>query len=81
MLNFEASKPRERGAWAPEAPWIHTCKCTCTKCKKAPCTQTYANEVILHKTREKAKQCTGWEWLIRSHSSARFSFELSGNSD
>ena len=22
---------------------------------------------------------TGWEWLIRSHSSARFCFELSGN--
>ena len=24
---------------------------------------------------------TGWERLIRSHSSARFSFELSGNSN
>ena len=24
---------------------------------------------------------TRWEWLIRSHSSARFHFELSGNSN
>ena len=24
---------------------------------------------------------TGWEWLIQSHSSARFCFELSGNSN
>ena len=27
------------------------------------------------------KHTTGWEWLIRSHSLARFSFELSGNSN
>ena len=25
------------------------------------------------------KGATGWEWLIRSHSSARFCFQLSGN--
>ena len=27
------------------------------------------------------KSVTGWEQLIRSHSSARFCFELSGNSN
>ena len=27
------------------------------------------------------KQTTGWVWLIRRHSSAQLSFELSGNSN
>ena len=36
---------------------------------------------VRSKFRLQSNCCTGREWLIRSHSSARFCFELSGNSN